>query len=145
VIGERIAGTSLAAPFKKAFFNEASALVAHPLPEWVAATKNAHGDLKCGQAGSQAHLIDNVVGHAHAFSDPLFKSLDLACLQPKPRNLTIRKASLKFDALVRDRQVIANESLGVSRFMFKRRIRRLPLRHRSVQLLLRVLRSLHGN
>jgi hypothetical protein len=41
--------------------------------------------------------------------------------------------------------VIANENLGVSRFMFKGRVRRLPLRHRSVQLLLRVLPSLHGN
>jgi hypothetical protein len=41
--------------------------------------------------------------------------------------------------------VIANESFGVSRFMFKRRVRRLMLGHRSVQSLLRVLRSLHGN
>jgi hypothetical protein len=31
------------------------------------------------------------------------------------RLLAIRKASLKFDALVGDRQVIANESFGVSR------------------------------
>jgi hypothetical protein len=77
--------------------------------------------------------------------DPLLKSLDLACLQPKPRNLTIRKASLKFDSLVRDRQVIANESFGMSRFILNGRVHRLTLRHRSVQLLLRVLRSLHGN
>jgi hypothetical protein len=75
----------------------------------------------------------------------LLISLDLARLQPKPRNLTIPKASLKFDALVGDRQVIANESFGVSRFIFKRRVRRLTLRHRSVQSRLRVLRSLHGN
>jgi hypothetical protein len=52
---------------------------------------------------------------------------------------------LKFDALVGDRQVIANESFGVSRFILKGRVRRLPLRYRSVQLLLRVIRSLHGN
>ena len=43
----------------------------------------------------------------------------LAWLEPKPRDLTIGKAALKFDPLVRDRQVIANESFSVSRFMFK--------------------------
>ena len=48
------------------------------------------------------------------------KSLDLAWLEPKPCNLAIGKASLKFKAFVRDRQVIANENLSVSRFMFKR-------------------------
>jgi hypothetical protein len=74
----------------------------------------------------------------------LLKSLNLAWLEPKPHNLTIGKASLKFDALIRDRQVIANESLGVSRFMFKRRVR-LPLGDSSIQSLLKVLRSLHGN
>jgi putative tryptophan/tyrosine transport system substrate-binding protein len=53
---------------------------------------------------------------------------------------------LKFDALVGDRQVIANESFGVSRFILKGRVRRLPLRHRSSeQSLLRIVRSLHGN
>jgi hypothetical protein len=47
-------------------------------------------------------------------------TLNLACLQPKPRNLTIGKASLEFDALVGDRQVIANESFGVSRLGCRR-------------------------
>jgi hypothetical protein len=51
----------------------------------------------------------------------LLKSLDLACLQPKSCDLTNGKASLKFDALVGDRQVIADERFGVSRFVFKRR------------------------
>jgi hypothetical protein len=91
-------------------------------------------------------LVAATKGHERVKGlDPLFKSLDLACLQPKPRNLDIRKASLKFDALVGDRQVIANESFGVSRFILKGRVRRLTLRHRSVQLLLRIVRSLHGN
>jgi hypothetical protein len=73
------------------------------------------------------------------------KSLDLACLQPKPCDLAIGKTALKFDfSLIGDRQVIANKSFGVSCLMFKRRVR-LPLGHRSVQSRHRVLRSLHGN
>jgi hypothetical protein len=38
----------------------------------------------------------------HPLLTHYLKSLDLACLQPKPRDLTIGKASLKFDALVGD-------------------------------------------
>jgi hypothetical protein len=81
---------------------------------------------------------------ASSSTDPLLKSLDLACLQPKSCDLTNGKASLKFDALVGDRQVIADERFGVSRFVFKRRVR-LLLGDRSVQSRLRVFRSLHGN
>jgi hypothetical protein len=74
------------------------------------------------------------------------KSLDLAWLEPKPCNLAIGKASLKFNALIRDRQVIANESLSVSRFMFKRRVRLpSPFGHSRIQSRHRVLWSLHGN
>jgi hypothetical protein len=75
----------------------------------------------------------------------LLKSLDLACLQPKSCDLTNGKTSLKFDALVGDRQVIADERFGVYRFMFKRRVRGVTLRHSGVQSRLRVFRSLHGN
>lgn len=40
------------------------------------------------------------------------KSLDLACLQPKPCDLAIGKTALKFDfSLIGDRQVIAKQEL----------------------------------
>ena len=82
----------------------------------------------------------------HPLLTHYLKSLDLAWLEPKPCDLAIRKASLKFDAPVRDRQVIANESLGVSRFMFKRGVRLpSPFGHSRIQSRHRVLWSLHGN
>jgi hypothetical protein len=89
-------------------------------------------------------LIDFPSAASNRMRNALVKSLDLACLQPKSCDLTNGKASLKFNALVGDRQVIADERFGVSRFVFKRRVR-LLLGHRSVQSRLRVFRSLHGN
>jgi len=68
MVGERMTGAALTAPFQAIRVDEVPATGIDPLCVWMAASGNVHRNLHSGQAGLFAHLVDDVVNQRHCFN-----------------------------------------------------------------------------